>query len=125
MNLKSLQALYNHILELKVVTRVRCVRKVFSTKMISIDQVFLYLDDNQVLQRGQYGVNARVDFRTLKHEFTQKRLSDSMIVKAFYMSKMTVVDEHRDGNLEFTHLKFVEFLEFLARVTHFFFEETN
>lgn len=38
---------------------------------------------------------------------------------------MTVVEEQRNGNLEFTHLKFVEFLEFIGRVAHFFFEGTN
>ena len=39
-----------------------------------------------------------------------------MIRVAFYTSKMTVIDETTDGDFEYNHLAFVEFLEFIARL---------
>ena len=48
-----------------------------------------------------------------------------MIRTALYLSKMTVADEMRDGPLEFSHLKFVEFLEFIGRIAHVYFEKTS
>ena len=48
-----------------------------------------------------------------------------MIRTAFYLSKMTVTDELHTGMLEFTHLKQVEFLEFIGRIAHLFFEPTS
>ena len=48
-----------------------------------------------------------------------------MIRIAFFLSKMTVVDELRDGPLEFSHIKFVEFLEFVGRLAYLFFETTS
>ena len=48
-----------------------------------------------------------------------------MIRMAFYLSKMTVADENKDGPLEFTHLRLVEFLEFIGRLSHYFFEATS
>ena len=38
---------------------------------------------------------------------------------------MTVTDELHTGMLEFTHLKQVEFLEFIGRIAHLFFEPTS
>ena len=40
------------------------------------------------------------------------------------MSKMTIADELRDGPLEYTHLKYVEFLEFIGRIAYAYFEKT-
>jgi len=37
---------------------------------------------------------------------------------------MTITDELNEGQLEFTHLKFVEFLEFLGRLAFMLFENT-
>ena len=37
------------------------------------------------------------------------------------MSKMTISDELRDGPLEYTHLKYVEFLEFIGRIAYVYF----
>ena len=57
--------------------------------------------------------------------FSSVFLSDKMIRTAFYLSKMTVADELRKGALEFTHLKMVEFFEFIGRLSHSFFESTS
>ena len=38
---------------------------------------------------------------------------------------MSVADEQREGQMEFTHLKFVEFLEFIGRIAHTYFSETS
>lgn len=48
-----------------------------------------------------------------------------MIRACFYLSKMTVTDEKKDGNMEFTHIKFVEFLEFIGRLSHAYYETTS
>lgn len=37
-------------------------------------------------------------------------------MKAFYMSKMTVINENDDANYEYTYLQFPEFLEFIGRL---------
>lgn len=37
---------------------------------------------------------------------------------------MTVLDEIRDGPMEYSHLRFVEFLEFLGRVAYAYYSET-
>ena len=42
-------------------------------------------------------------------------MNEKDVVKAFGMSKMTVVDE-TDGEKKYDRLYFVEFLEFLGRV---------
>ena len=42
--------------------------------------------------------------------------SERKIIKAHFMSKMTVPNENEDGILEYWHLKFVEFLEFICRL---------
>ena len=41
------------------------------------------------------------------------------------MSKMTIVEEKNNGPLEYTHIKMVEFLEFIGRVSYYFFETTS
>ena len=38
---------------------------------------------------------------------------------------MTVVDEKRNGDLEYSHLEFVEYLEFIGRLAHHYFEGTS
>ena len=52
-------------------------------------------------------------------------ISDRMIRACFYLSKMTVADEIKDGQMEFTHIKFVEFLEFIGRLSHAYYETTS
>ena len=47
-----------------------------------------------------------------------------MIRIAFFLSKMTVVDEKEEAEFEYNYLAFVEFLEFVARVAHLFFADT-
>ena len=39
-----------------------------------------------------------------------------MIVKAFYLSKMTVILETEQSNYEYTYMHWPEFLEFLPRL---------
>ena len=51
-------------------------------------------------------------------------MSDKTVCVALFMSKMTIADETRDGQLEYNHLKFVEFLEFIGRIAHAYFEKT-
>ena len=51
-------------------------------------------------------------------------MSDKIVRVALYMSKQTIADELRDGPLEYSHLKFVEFLEFIGRIAHVYFEKT-
>ena len=43
-------------------------------------------------------------------------LSDKMILKAFYLCKMTVWSETTNGNVEYTFIHWPEFLEFLPRL---------
>lgn len=52
---------------------------------------------------------------------TATLITDKLILKSFFLSKMTVADENRDGKLEYTHLKFVEFLEFIGRLSYYYF----
>ena len=41
------------------------------------------------------------------------------------MSKMTIIEEKNNGPLEYTHIKMVEFLEFIGRISYYFFETTS
>lgn len=41
-----------------------------------------------------------------------------MIVKAFYLSKMTVPAENESSNYEYTYMHRPEFVEFLPRLAH-------
>ena len=41
------------------------------------------------------------------------------------MSKMTIIEEKNNGPLEYTHIKMVEFLEFIGRLSYYFFETTS
>ena len=38
------------------------------------------------------------------------------VITAFYMSKMTIVDESDDSNYEYTYLHWPEFIEFIGRL---------
>ena len=89
--------------------------------MVSIDQILHFVEFHKI---GREGTEAR-RHRKDKYLFTNVYLSDQMIRVAFYLSKMTVIDELRDGPLEFSHIRFVEFLEFVARLAHLFFESTS
>ena len=88
--------------------------------MISIDQVVQFFS---VYQIGRWSNRNRI-YKRDKFAASSVFLSDRMIRKAFYLSKMTVSDEHKDGPLEFTHLKMVEFLEFIGRLSYMFYETT-
>ena len=46
-------------------------------------------------------------------------MTDKDVIKAFGMSKMTIVDETDDGEKKYERLFFVEFLEFLGRLAHY------
>ena len=41
---------------------------------------------------------------------------ETKVIKAFYMSKMTVVEESDDSNYEYTYLHWPEFVEFIGRL---------
>ena len=41
------------------------------------------------------------------------------MARAFYLSKMTVVEETDKGNYEYTFIRWPEFLEFLGRIAWF------
>ena len=86
--------------------------------MISLDQLIFFIDFHQI---GREMKNSRRD----KYLFNSVYLSDKMIRTAFYLSKMTVSDEMHSGMMEFVHLKLVEFMEFIGRLSHAFFESTS
>ena len=63
--------------------------------------------------------NKHVIFADINNFFCSEseiQVNDKDVVKAFGMSKMTVVDETDDGEKKYDRLYFVEFLEFLGRV---------
>jgi len=60
-----------------------------------------------------------------KYSFTERSISDNMLRVAFFLSKQTVIDEQNEGEFEYNHISFVEFLEFLARLSHAFFVDTT
>ena len=51
-------------------------------------------------------------------------LTDTMIVKAFYLCKMTVVKESENANFEYTFIHWPEFIEFLPRLAWLKYLET-
>ena len=59
----------------------------------SIDQVRAVLGQGAIPECGELGVT-----------------------KAFYLSKMTVVEESEDSNYEYTYLHWPEFIEFMGRL---------
>ena len=86
--------------------------------MISIDQLLHFIAIHEIgRKRSRHSRD--------KYLFSAVYLNERMIRTAFYLSKMTVADEHKEGPLEFTHIKFVEFLEFIGRLSHYFFESTS
>ena len=94
-----------------------------SSTMLTIDQVFYYFDYNQI-KREDKRETKMVASRKDKYLFAQRFITDKMLRVAFYMSKMTVKDEAKEGDFEYNHLAFVEYLEFIARLAYYFFEET-
>ena len=93
-----------------------------SKKLISIDQVLHYFHVNGICRDGH--ANTRRNKKE-KFLFNTQQLTDRTIRKCFYLSKMTVVDEKRNGDLEYSHLEFVEYLEFIGRLAHHYFEGTS
>ena len=87
--------------------------------MVSIDQIFYYFKVNNICQKPEIKRNKKDKF--LADSFYFK---DKAICSAFYLSKMTVADEQRDGPLQYSHLAFVEFLEFVGRLAYLYFEST-
>ena len=43
-------------------------------------------------------------------------VDDRLVTKAFYLSKMTVVNENESSNYEYTYLHFAEFIEMIGRI---------
>ena len=52
-------------------------------------------------------------------------MNEKMLFRAFYLSKMTVIEENESGNFEYTHLRYVEFLEFIGRISWFRYKDTH
>ena len=91
--------------------------------MVTVDQVFYYFDFNHI-KRFDKRATKMVASRKDKYLFEQRYISDTMLRVAFYMSKMTVRNEHDEGEFQYNHLAWVEFLEFIGRLSYYFFEET-
>ena len=43
-------------------------------------------------------------------------VGETKIIQAFYLSKQTVIQENIDGDYEYTHMTFAEFMEFIGRL---------
>ena len=43
-------------------------------------------------------------------------MGERSVIQAFFMSKMTVVEESEDANYEYTYLHWPEFIEFIGRL---------
>ena len=43
-------------------------------------------------------------------------VGETKIIQAFYLSKQTVIQENIDGDHEYTHMTFAEFMEFIGRL---------
>jgi len=92
----SLRILYDRLASLKNYPKERNLVPVINSKMPSIDQVVCMLK----------GVLPGVE--------------EDKIVQAFYLSKMTVIDETQEsGQQEYTLLKWAEFMEFICRLAFF------
>ena len=89
-----------------------------SPRFVSIDQLLHYFDINNVCRRDPCALQAA---ESDKYLFESIHLTDRSVRTALYMSKMTIADELRDGPLEFSHIRFVEFLEFIGRIAHRYF----
>ena len=101
---------------------VYCIASVKSSQMISIDQVIHFFDTYNICRDPQLRIKRT---RAEKYLFSSGFISDRSIRVALFLSKMSVIDEGREGDLEYTHLRFVEFLEFLGRLAYLFFEKTS
>ena len=49
------------------------------------------------------------------------KITERKIYAAFWLSKMTCADENEDGPVQYWHLKFVEFLEFICRLAYLYY----
>lgn len=54
----------------------------------------------------------------------KNNLSDLKVTQAFYMSKMTCIDENSNGNYEYTYLHLSEFPEFIGRLSWLKYRDT-
>jgi len=98
-----------------------------SSTMITIDQVVFFFDYNMI-KRETKSSRKKVS-RKDKYLFNQRIISDKMLRSAFFLSKMTVINDglkgDGDGEFEYNYLAFVEFLEFVARLAYYFFADTS
>lgn len=83
--------------DFEAIERQFCLPSVLSSTMISIDQLLHFISVNEIGRK-------RSKSRREKHLFSAVYLSERMICMAFFLSKMSVADEGRDGLLQFTHL---------------------
>ena len=75
-----------------------------------------------------YKLNKHVIYGDIINFFctsSEIQMNDKDVIKAFGMCKMTVVDETDDGEKKYDRLYFVEFLEFLGRLAHAKFEQSE
>lgn len=71
---------------------------------------------------GRFGVDGYA--ATLELVGKTLDIVEKDVVVCFGMSKMTIIDEEEDGD-EYLNLKYVEMLEFLARVAHFKYPDSD
>ena len=92
-NIRAIKKLYAHI-AVSMFNKVKNRIEDLSRSLVSIDKICT----------------------TLKPVLNPIHISERKIMKAFYMSKMTVINENDDANYEYTYLHLPEFLEFIGRL---------
>lgn len=109
------------MLDIKRPAKVYCHENFKNESIVSIDQIIHYIAKHKIGRIMMKTKNNRREEFLIDSVF----ISDRMIRACFYLSKMTVADEIKDGQMEFTHIKFVEFLEFIGRLSHAYYETTS
>jgi hypothetical protein len=67
-------------------------------------------------QKNTFGIISAINMLRV-NLFSKTSIKDKDVVNLFAYSKMTIIDEMR-GRDAYFHLEFVEFLEFICRVSH-------
>lgn len=116
-----MESLYVHIKDLKDAKQQYVIEKKADVNRVSIDQLLHFFNHFKIARGHSKTRKNRRD----QHLYEAVKLTDRMIRQAFFLSKMTVVDERENGQLEHTHLRRVEFLEFIGRLADLFFETTS
>ena len=100
-NLGSIRKLFNRLALVKDFRMKKNLVPVFATPIPSIDQIV-------------HGLSHAI-----------KGVTDRELAQAFYLSKMTVAEETERSNFENTFLKWPEFIEFIARLAYYKYDEDS